>query len=49
MSYYTGQNRFFFGLNDPEVMLEESNRVLFEGRPGPISPDGRVIVLPGVR
>ncbi|HKM52585.1 MAG TPA: hypothetical protein VJY33_04185, partial [Isosphaeraceae bacterium] len=39
----------FFGLNDPEVMLEESNAVLFEGRLGAISTDGRVIVLPGVR
>ena len=39
----------FVGLNDPEVMLEESNAVLFEGRLGAVSTDGRVIVLPGVR
>jgi hypothetical protein len=49
VSYSPGQNPFFFGVNGPEVMLEESNAVLFEGRPGAISSDGRVIVLPGVR
>ncbi|MGO9596466.1 MAG: hypothetical protein ACLP7Q_00415 [Isosphaeraceae bacterium] len=48
VSYDSGLKQFF-GLNDPEVMLEESNAVLFEGRLGAISTDGRVIVLPGVR
>ena len=35
--------------NDPEVMLEEANGVLFEGRLGSVSPDGRLIWLPDVR
>ena len=40
----------FGGINDPEVILPESNYgVLFEGRPGAISADGRLLVLPNLR
>src|SRR5262249_54040561 len=43
----TGQ---FYGINDPEVMVAESSfGVLFEGRPGAISSDGRLLVLPNLR
>ena len=43
----TGQ---FDGINDPEVMLAEGTYgVLFEGRPGAISADGRLLVLPNLR
>src|SRR5262249_49710285 len=43
----TGQ---FGGLNDPEVILAESTYgVLFEGRPGAVSADGRLLVLPDLR
>ena len=43
----TGQ---FGGINDPEVILAEGNYgVLFEGRPGAISADGRLLVLPDLR
>jgi len=37
----------FGGINDPEIILAESGYgVLFEGRPGAISSDGRLLVLP---
>ena len=40
----------FYGINDPEVILAESSYgVLFEGRPGAVSSDGRLLVLPDVR
>lgn len=40
----------FTGINDPEVILAETGYgVLFEGRPGAISADGRLLVLPDVR
>jgi hypothetical protein len=40
----------FEGINDPEVILAEgSYGVLFEGRPGAVSPDGRLLVLTGLR
>ena len=40
----------FEGINDPEVILAESSYgVLFEGRPGAISADGRLLVLPDLR
>jgi len=40
----------FIGINDPEVILAESTYgVLFEGRPGAISGDGRLLVLPDLR
>ena len=40
----------FAGINDPEVILAESSYgVLFEGRPGAISADGRLLVLSDVR
>ncbi len=43
----TGQ---FYGINDPEVITAESTYgVLFEGRPGAVSADGRLLVLPNVR
>jgi len=42
----TGQ---FGGLNDPEVMLEENNGLIFEGRLGAVSTDGRLISLLNVR
>ena len=43
----TGQ---FYGINDPEVILAESTYgVLFEGRPGAISADGLLLVLPDLR
>jgi len=46
-SAVTGQ---FGGINDPEIILAEGNYgVLFEGRPGAISSDGRLLVLPGLR
>jgi len=46
-SAVTGQ---FGGINDPEVILAESSYgVLFEGRPGAISGDGRLLVLPNLR
>ena len=46
-SVATGQ---FAGINDPEVIVPESTYgVLFEGRPGAISADGRLIVLPNLR
>jgi hypothetical protein len=46
-SAFTGQ---FGGLNDPEVILAESTYgVLFEGRPGAISGDGRLLILPHLR
>jgi hypothetical protein len=46
-SVITGQ---FTGINDPEVIVPESTYgVLFEGRPGAISADGRLIELPDLR
>ena len=43
-------NGQFGGINDPEVILAESTYgVLFEGRPGAVSGDGRLLVLPQVR
>ncbi len=40
----------FAGINDAEVILAESNYgVLFEGRPGAVSADGRLLVLTGLR
>ena len=40
----------FGGLNDPEVILAEGNYgVLFEGRPGAVSADGRLLILPDLR
>jgi hypothetical protein len=43
----TGQ---FYGINDPEVITAESSYgVLFEGRPGAVSADGRLLVLPDLR
>ncbi len=40
----------FGGINDPEVILAESSYgVLFEGRPGAISADGRLLVLTDLR
>ena len=48
-SYASGSGQFS-GLNDPEVILQESNySVVFEGRPGAISADGRELVLGAVR
>jgi hypothetical protein len=47
---YSAQTGGFGGVNDPEVILAESTYgVLFEGRPGAISADGRLIVLPDLR
>jgi len=49
LSYNSGAGQFV-GINDPEVILAESGYgVLFEGRPGPISSDGRLLILPNVR
>ena len=41
----------FNGTNDPEVVLAEADGagVLFQGRPGAISSDGRLLVLPNVQ
>jgi hypothetical protein len=47
---YNGFQNQFNGINAPEVILAESTYgVLFEGRPGAISGDGRLLVLPNVR
>jgi hypothetical protein len=47
---YSAGNGQFWGINDPEVILAESNYgTLFEGRPGAVSGDGRLLVLPQVR
>jgi hypothetical protein len=47
---YSSLSGSFGGLNDPEVILAESSyAVLFEGRPGAISADGRLLVLPNLR
>ena len=47
---YTSTTDLFYGINNPEVMLAESSYgVLFEGRPGAISADGRLLVLPDLR
>jgi hypothetical protein len=47
---YSADSGQFGGLNDPEVILAESSYgVLFEGRPGAISNDGRLLVLPLLR
>ena len=47
---YSAGNGQFDGINDPEIILVESTYdVLFEGRPGPLSGDGRLLVLPDVR
>ena len=44
---YDAASGQFDGINDPEVMLAESGYdVLFEGRPGAISADGQILVLP---
>ncbi len=49
VSYDAGSGQFD-GINDPEVMLAESGySVLFEGRPGAISADGQLLVLPDLR
>jgi hypothetical protein len=48
VSYYAGANPRYYGLNDPEVMLTETNRIFFEGAPGARSSDGRILVLPMV-
>ena len=46
-SAITGQ---FDGINDPEIILAEGTYgVLFEGRPGAVSADGRLLVLPNLR
>jgi hypothetical protein len=48
-SYDAGSGQFG-GINDPEVMLMESGySILFEGRPGAISADGQLLVLPNLR
>ena len=47
-TYDSGSEKFL-GRNWPEIMLEEANGVVFEGRPGAVSLDGRLIVLPNVR
>jgi hypothetical protein len=47
---YDGSTGQFGGINDSEVILAESSYgVLFEGRPGAISADGRLVVLTGLR
>jgi hypothetical protein len=47
---YSATSSQFGGINDPEVILAESTYgVLFEGRPGAISNDGRLLVLPHLR
>jgi hypothetical protein len=47
---YSSSSGGFSGINDPEVILAESSfGVLFEGRPGAVSADGRLLVLPDVR
>jgi hypothetical protein len=47
---YDASSGQFGGINDPEVMLAESSySVLFEGRPGAISADGQLLVLPDLR
>jgi hypothetical protein len=49
LGYAAGSGQFF-GINNPEVILAESGYgVLFEGRPGAISGDGRLLVLPHLR
>ena len=44
----TREQTEYGGINDPEVMLTETNGILFEGTPGDISRDGRTLVLPMV-
>ena len=47
---YSAVNGQFGGINDPEIIMAESSYgVLFEGRPGAVSGDGRLLVLPQVR
>jgi len=47
---YSSNSDQFVGINDPEVILAESSyAVLFEGRPGAVSADGRLLVLPNLR
>ena len=47
---FTSNTGQYYGINDPEVILAESSYgVLFEGRPGALSADGRLLVLPDVR
>ena len=47
ISWFNGST---YTTNWPEVMLQESTyNVVFEGRPGAISSDGRILVLPNVR
>jgi hypothetical protein len=47
---YNAGDSEFIGLNDPEIMLQESNYVaLFEGRPAAISSDGLILVLPDLQ
>jgi hypothetical protein len=47
---FSATNGQFWGINDPEIMVAESTYgVLFEGRPGAVSSDGRLLVLPQVR
>ncbi len=49
MTYVANAGQFT-GINDPEVILAESGYgVLFEGRPGAISGDGQLLVLPDLR
>jgi Fibronectin type III domain len=47
--YYDAGSDSFGGLNDPEVMLEEQNGIVFEGRAGAVSSDGLLVVMPEVR
>ncbi|MGO9466596.1 MAG: hypothetical protein ACLQVF_20840 [Isosphaeraceae bacterium] len=47
---YSANSGQFWGINDPEVILAESSySVFFEGRPGAVSADGRLLILPDVR
>jgi hypothetical protein len=47
---YSGQSGGFSGINDPEVILAESSYgVVFVGRPGAVSADGSLLVLPDLR
>jgi hypothetical protein len=47
---YSAGSGQFGGINDPEVMMTESGySVLFEGRPGAISADGQLLIIPNLR
>ncbi len=39
----------YIGLNDGELIVEEENAVIFEGRPGAVSADGRILAIQNVR